>query len=178
MTQAQTDKLLKELSQASVILAVFAGLPYSLGTAADVLPPDVKKWVTLGSAFAAALLKTIQLLVNALTPPPPDAVNTPPSPSATKLPLVILAGLCMAVAGNYARATDPIPQALGAMPTPANTILASGFTQPELDELARLKSEIPPPGIDGYAWRLEGERFKRALRIYEIETIAWRRAQK
>lgn len=72
-----SDKLLKELSQASLILAVLAGLPYSLGAAADVLPPEGKKWITLIAGVSAALAKTTQLIISALSPPSPPTGTTP-----------------------------------------------------------------------------------------------------
>lgn len=44
----------------SLILAFIAGLPYTMGEMADILPPKGKIWVTGSAAIAAALLKLVQ----------------------------------------------------------------------------------------------------------------------
>lgn len=77
MTKEQTDKLLKELSQTSLILAVLSGLPYSLGTAADILPPEAKKWITLVAGVSAALMKIVQLVINGVSGLPNNSSTKP-----------------------------------------------------------------------------------------------------
>lgn len=88
--------ILKELSIASIILAVGASLPYAFGEEANILPPSVKKWVSVIAVVSAGLLKTAQYTIQlvlwwtgdatATLPPLPQAMSPlAPTPPSSKL---------------------------------------------------------------------------------------------
>lgn len=81
MTALTRTRLLNELNDIAVLCAVGAGLPYTLGEAANVLPPEVKKWVVIVSLSSAGILKTTSYvfrILNAIYPDSPLPVVIPP----------------------------------------------------------------------------------------------------
>lgn len=56
-------RILATLSSTSLYLGLFAMLPYFLGDASDLLPPQVKKYVTLIGLSSAALAKAAERIV-------------------------------------------------------------------------------------------------------------------
>jgi hypothetical protein len=80
MTPQSRTSLLEHLNDFSLLLAVASGLPYTMGDAADILPPTVKKYVTLVAVSAAALTKLTQVAIKVIS-----SFNVPGSPPANPL---------------------------------------------------------------------------------------------
>ncbi len=57
--------LIGYLDAIAYVLTILAALPYTLGEAAAVLPPDAKKWVAIIGLSAGAVLKAVKGHVSA-----------------------------------------------------------------------------------------------------------------
>lgn len=76
MTTTTTNKLVAALGDFAIVLALFSGIPYDFGALADVLPPEGKKWMLIGSLSVAGLSKATHRAIDLLTPAQPAPVAT------------------------------------------------------------------------------------------------------
>lgn len=60
MTTDKKTAIAGALGDFSLVLAAFSALTYELGAIADVFPPEVKKWISIGAIVAAAITKSVQ----------------------------------------------------------------------------------------------------------------------
>lgn len=77
MTTQAKQKIMEVLSDASLYLTVFAGLPYAFGDISAALPPAVKKWVTISSLTIAAASKFVQYAMQIIGATNPSSTPTP-----------------------------------------------------------------------------------------------------
>lgn len=91
MTLRSKTKIVAILSDASLLMTLFAGLPYTLGDIANSFPPTVKKWVVIISLSGAAGMKIIQRTLELVNSPSDQTTvitsgTTPQSISVTSAP--------------------------------------------------------------------------------------------